>query len=238
MYSATKAIVISVLKYGDNSLIVKCFTQEFGVRSYLLQGVLSSKKTTLKPALFQSFMQLELVVSNRNTGALERIKEAKVAKIYQSAHTDIYKSSVVMFLSEICSFVCVNEYAEPELYQFLEEKLSFFDENEFIPNFHLKFLIDLTRFLGFYPDISNEDDSFFSLEEGIFSNSDETKHSISGKELIFFKDIISSEYSDLHKVKSSKNERNILLSHILKYYEWHFPGFRKPKSLEILQVLF
>ncbi|MFK8303525.1 DNA repair protein RecO [Capnocytophaga stomatis] len=238
MYSTTKAIVISALKYGDNSLIVKCFTEDLGVRSYLLQGVLSLKKTTLKPALFQPFMQLELVASNRNTASLERIKEAKVTKVYQSIHTDIYKSSVTMFLAEICSFACANEYAEPDLYQFLEEKLCFFDENDFLPNFHLKFLIDLTRFLGFYPDTSNEDNLFFSLEEGIFIHSDETKHSISGKELIFFKNIISCEYSDLYEIKSSKNERNILLNHLLKYYQWHFPGFRKPKSLEVLQVLF
>lgn len=238
MYSKTKAIVISALKYSDNSLIVKCFTKDFGVCSYLLQGVLSSKRSMLKPALFQPFMQLELVASHRNSGKLERIKEAKTAQVYQSLHTDVYKSSVAIFLSEICSFVCTTESSEPELYQFLEEKLFFFDRNEFSPNFHLKFLIDLTQFLGFYPDTSDENRPFFSLEEGIFSYSDETKHSISGKELIFFKDIINSDYIDLHKIKATKNERNTLLNHLLKYYQWHFPGFRKPKSLEVLQVLF
>ena len=238
MYFKTKAIVISSLKYGDNSLIVKCFTEDFGIQSYLLQGVLSSKKTTLKVALFQPFTQLEIVASRKNTGGLERIKEAKVSCIYQSLHTNVYKSSVVVFLSEVCSSVCSVEHPEPELYAFLEEKLSFFDATEFSANFHLKFLIDLTRFLGFFPDMTNERKRFFSLEEGIFNDTDESKYSISGMELQFFKDVIASDYTALQGIKVTKQQRNTLLSHLLKYYEWHFPGFRKTKSLEVLQGLF
>lgn len=35
----TKAIILSSLKYGDTSLIVKCYTQEEGVKTYLIRGV-------------------------------------------------------------------------------------------------------------------------------------------------------------------------------------------------------
>lgn len=238
MLIKTKAIVISSLKYSDNSLIVRCFTEDYGIQSYLLQGVLSSKKTTLKAALFQPFMQLEIVATYRNSGSLERIKEAKVSHIYQSLHTNIYKNSVAIFLSEICSFVCTVEHSEPKLYRFLEEKLCFFDKNTFLANFHLKFLIDLTQYLGFYPDVSGDNYLFFNMEEGVFSRFDESKYSISGQELQLFKDIINSEYTDLQHIKVNKSERNTLLSSLLKYYEWHFPGFRKTKSLEVLQVLF
>ncbi|MDO4229559.1 MAG: DNA repair protein RecO [Capnocytophaga sp.] len=238
MYFKTKAIVISSLKYGDNSLIVRCFTQNYGIQSYLLQGILSTKRTLLKVALFQPFMQLEIIASHKNMGTLERIKEAKVTYTYQSLHTNIYKSSVAMFLSEICSFVCTMEQSDLDLYSFLEEKLQFFDKNEFIPNFHLKFLIDLTRFLGFYPDMTTIDSSFFDLGEGIFSDFDQTKYTISGKELDLFKNIIIIEYTDLQNIKATKTDRNTLLNSLLKYYEWHFPGFRKTKSLEVLQALF
>lgn len=238
MLIKTKAIVISTLKYSDNSLIVKCFTENYGIQTYLLQGVLSSKKTTLKAALFQPFMQLEIIATYRNSGSLERIKEAKVSYTYQSLYTNIYKSSVAMFLSEICSFVCKMEHSEPEFYRFLEEKLCFFDKHTFLANFHLKFLIDLTQYLGFYPDVSDDNYLFFNMEEGMFSHFDESKHSISGQELTLFKEIIASEYVHLQHIKANRFERNTLLNSILKYYEWHFPGFRKTKSLEVLQVLF
>ena len=68
MYDKVRAIVISSLKYSDNSLIVKCFTQTMGTRSYLLQGVLAQKKGNLKTALFQPFTLLELVATHKNNG--------------------------------------------------------------------------------------------------------------------------------------------------------------------------
>lgn len=238
MYFKTKAIVISSIKYADSSLIVKCFTQDKGIQTYLLQGILSAKRTSLKAALFQPFMQLEIVASYKNMGTLERIKEARVIHTYDSLYTNVYKSSVAMFLSEICSFVCTMEQSDPDLYHFMEQKIQFFDKNEFIANFHLKFLTDLTRFLGFYPDMTTINSSFFDLGEGMFSDFDQAKYTISGKELELFKKIITVNYIDLQNIKTTKTDRNALLNSLIKYYEWHFPGFRKIKSLEVLQVLF
>jgi DNA repair protein RecO (recombination protein O) len=47
MQVRTKAIVLSALKYGDTSLIVRCYTQTSGLKSYLLRGVLKSRKQGL-----------------------------------------------------------------------------------------------------------------------------------------------------------------------------------------------
>ncbi len=44
MQVTTKAIVLSSLKYGDSSLIVRAFTQSDGLKSYLIKGVLTSKR--------------------------------------------------------------------------------------------------------------------------------------------------------------------------------------------------
>ena len=62
----TKAIVLSSLKYGETSLIVKCYTQEEGVKSYLIRGVLKQKKTGIKVAHFQPLTQLT-IIANHNT---------------------------------------------------------------------------------------------------------------------------------------------------------------------------
>ena len=238
MYDKVRAIVISSLKYSDNSLIVKCFTQTMGTRSYLLQGVLAQKKGNLKTALFQPFTLLELVATHKNNGTLGRVKEAKIAVPYYSLHTDMYKSAVSMFLSEVCAFVCTSEAPDEEMFLFLEQKLLFFDRNDFSANFHLKFLLDITRYLGFYPDTTHEHLPSFSLEDGIFSTTDESKYTITGATLLLFKALLHTDYPQLSSVKSNKNERNALLFQLLKYYEWHFPNFRQIKSLEVLQTLF
>ncbi len=44
MLVSTEAIVLSYLKYSETSIIVKCFTQSDGLKSYLIKGVRSAKK--------------------------------------------------------------------------------------------------------------------------------------------------------------------------------------------------
>ena len=53
MIISTKAIVLSKLKYKDNDLIVKCYTESKGVVSFMVKNAFSSKKSKLKPAYFQ-----------------------------------------------------------------------------------------------------------------------------------------------------------------------------------------
>ena len=238
MYEKVEAIVISNLKYSDNSLIVKCFTKTLGTRSYLQQGILSAKKNSQTIALFQPFTLLELVATHKSNGSLGRIKEAKVTTPYLSLHTDIYKSTVSLFLSEICANICTSEAPDIELFNYLEEKLIYLDRNEFSANFHLKFLLDLSKYLGFYPDDNDSHLPFFNLEEGHFTTTESSSTVISGTILALFKNILITDYPSLNHIKTNKNERNALLHQLLKYYEWHFPNFKKVKSLEVLQVFF
>ena len=97
----TKAIVLSSLKYSDTSLIVKLYTQEKGIKSFLLRGILSSKKGKLKAAYFLPLSQLNIEASIKNTSGLHSIKDANVINHYSDLNTNIIKQSVVMFLSEI-----------------------------------------------------------------------------------------------------------------------------------------
>ena len=87
MVITTKAIVLSSLKYGESDLIVKLFTESSGLKTYLLRNVLKSKKGKLRSSYFQSLSLLEIEVSHKNKGTLERINEAKIFYPYQSLHT-------------------------------------------------------------------------------------------------------------------------------------------------------
>ena len=58
MIISTKAIVLSKLKYKDNDLIVKCYTESKGVVSFMVKNAFSSKKSKLKPAYFQPLCML------------------------------------------------------------------------------------------------------------------------------------------------------------------------------------
>ncbi|AUC21370.1 MULTISPECIES: DNA repair protein RecO [Polaribacter] len=234
----TKAIVLSALKFGDSSLIVKCFTEEEGVKSYLIRGILKAKKGGLKAAYFQPLTQLTIVASHNNKGTLNSIKEVQVSYPYQTIYRDIVKQSVVLFLSEVLSYAIKEEEKNEGLYEYLESGLIWLDLHNKIANFHLLFLLNLTRFLGFYPDLSDADKLGFDLSEGVFSDLTSQKNLISGNYYYQFKKLLGITFDEIENVSFGKQERQIVLKIIIQYFELHLDGFRKPKSLQILETVF
>ena len=140
MQVTTKAVILTSLKYGDTSLIVKAFTLSDGLKTYLLKGVLSAKKGKMRAALFQPLTQLELVANHRNKGTLESIREAKVSYHYQTLHTHITKNALTLFLAEMLGNSIHEEEQNVALFHFLEASLQLLDLHEEIANFHLYFL--------------------------------------------------------------------------------------------------
>lgn len=238
MQVTTKAIVLTSIKYGDTSLIVKVFTESDGLKSYLLRGVLASKKGKVKKALFQPLSQLEIVANHKNKGSLESIKEAKLHYHYQSLHTNIVKNALALFLAEMLANSIFEEETNKELFHYLEASLQWLDMHTEISNFHLFFLIVLTKFLGFYPDTDNIDAPYFDLQEGEFLSITSLNPSLSGENLMFFKSFLGINFDAISTVKMKKSNRQELLNSLVSYYELHLQGFRKPKSLAVLNEVF
>ncbi len=238
MQVTTKAIVFSSLKYGDTSLIVKAYTESDGLKSYLLKGVLTSKKGKLKAAYFLPLMQLEIVASHKNKGTLESIREVKVKVPYTSLHTNIVKNSIVLFLAEMLGNSIQEHEQDLALYNYLEYSLLWLDEHKAEPNFHLLFLVNLTKYLGFYPDTSMEYASYFDLQEGSFSTTPSLNPIIQGENLTAFKNLLGINFDALPGIKMSKVQRRELLKMVILYFQLHLHGFRKPRSLEILNAVF
>ncbi len=234
----TKAIVLSALKYGDTSLIVKAYTASDGLKSYLLKGVLSSKKGKLKPAYFQPLTQLEVVAYHKNKGTLDRILEAKVNYNYQSLHTHIAKNALTFFLAEMLSSSIGEEEGNQELFAFLEASLQWLDAHDKISNFHLYFLLVLTKYLGFSPDTSAIDAPYFDLQEGVFVYALSRNPLLVGENLNCFKRFLGTNFEAIGAIKMNRRHRQELLQSIILYYELHLYGFRKPKSLAILNEVF
>ncbi len=238
MQVTTKAIVLTSLKYGDTSLITRAFTASDGLKSYMLKGVLSSKKGKLKTAYFQPLTQLEIVANHKNKGTLETIREAKVSYHYQSLHSQITKNAMTQFLAEMLSNSIHEEESNLGLFEYIEASLQWLDVNDEISNFHLHFLLNLTRYLGFYPDTNAINSNYFDLLEGEFTNEPSLNPILSGKNLIYFKKVLGINFDEIHNIKMNKVNRQELLKSLVLYFELHLQGFRKPKSLAILNEVF
>lgn len=238
MLVSTKAIVLSKLKYKDHDLIVKCYTEKFGVKTYLLKHILKTKKGKFKPAYFQLLTILELQAEHKDNRSLQYLKDIKLQYNYKTLHTNVVKSAIVMFLSEILSNILKEEEENLALYNFIETSLIWFDENETNTIFHLLFLIKLTKYLGFYPDTNIRETNFFNLEEGRFQHNETNLYCISGNNLVFLKQLLGIKFDVYNNLDINSNQKRELLDMILLYFKLHLDGFKTPKSLTVLNQVF
>jgi len=238
MLISTKAIVISKIKYGDNDLIVKCYTQELGIVTYMLKGVLKSKKAKSRIAYFQLLSQLEIETVYKENRSLQNIKDIRLNHVYLSLHTNVLKSAIVMFLAEVLTSSLIEEEKNKILYHYLETTFLWLDRHDNFANFHLLFLLKLTKLLGFYPDTTNIDLDFFNLVEGKFETSEKGIYTISGQNLVLLKQLLGINFDELNTIKLNSKERQTFLKTMLLYFDLHLTGFKEPRSLQLFNQVF
>lgn len=236
MQIKTKAIVISSLKYQEKSLIVKCFTLSDGLKSYFVRDAFSNKKTAQKIAYFQPLTLLDIEATHKNKGGLEYFKEIKIDIPFQSIHTNILKSTIAMFVSEILHHSIHEEEKNESLFNYLKTALLWLDNQNDVSNFHLILMLEITKHLGFFPEVSTIDLKYFEMIEGTFS-ANQGVSSLSEFETNLLKTLLNLKFENANKVFQNQ-ERQILLKILIEYYNLHLDGFKKPKSLEVLKDVF
>ena len=235
----TDAIVIGSLKYRDSSLIAHLFTQELGYRSYLLKGILANKKGKIKASYFQPLTHLSAVVSDKNPDQLGYIKECNV--LYSPLHQagEEVKSAVQLFLCELLANILKGESEQnTPLFTYLKTTLGGLDALDQLANFHIKFLLDLTKFLGFYPNTSDMTADYFDVEAGCFTFFTPKGKGLEGQTLSIFKKILGTNFDKAMQIKMTKQQRTEILDTILLYFSFHLQGFYLPKSLPVLHEVF
>ena len=238
MLISSPGIILSKVRYQDNDLIVKCLTRDLGVVSYMIKNISMSKKSKNKFAFFQLLNILDLETNYNPNRSIQYIKDLKVKYNFTSLHTNIYKSSVVMFLSEILSNIIHIETKDMELFDFIEKSLIWYDKSENSSTFYLIFLMKITHHLGFYPDCTNMSYNYFNLEEGLFESSKNSQYVIEGSSLVLFKTILGIKFDSNKLPFIDKTNKKDILKNILIYFKLHVDGFKDPKSLKVLNQIF
>jgi DNA repair protein RecO (recombination protein O) len=222
MYQNTKGIVISTIKYGETSIISKIYTENFGLQSYIVNGVRKRKGGS---GYYQPLNILDLVVYHKNNSQLQRIKEVKNPMAFKSIPFHILKSSIALFIAEVLSKCLKEEEENPALFGFLESSIVEFDSSEFNSQYHIHFLVALSGYLGFYPNLENDHMPYFDLMNGCFSTTKiEHKHYIANSE----------DFLSAMRLKKVSNKKKIL-DDILEYYQLHLDGFKQIKSKDVLE---
>ena len=238
MVTSTSAIVLSKIRYKDNDMIVKSFTKEYGAISFIVRGRQNSKKNKIKYVYFQELTILEIQFNYNSKRDLQYIKDIEIKHNYTSSHTDLVKMSVIMFLSEVLTNIITHQKREIQLYNYIEQSLIWYDINKSNTYFHMIFLIELTRYLGFYPDILSNNFKYFNLEGGSYEKSKTSEYSITGDSLNLFNQILGIKFDTNPLPTLNSKDKIEIIDIILTYYKLHINNFKPIKSLEIVKNIF
>lgn len=223
MLHKTRGIVLGHIKYGDSSIISKVYTEEFGLQTYIVNGV-RSKSSKNKIALFQPLTLLDMVVYHKDNRDINRISEMKCSMVFHTIPFEQKKICMVMFLAELLNKTLKDQPANDALFELIVHTIAYLDEVEAkYENIHLQFMIQLAAFLGFSPGTVED-----ILEEIRLSLTEEEKRNLS--------DLMTAA-PDEH-IRISNHSRRHLLDCLVRYYAIHVENFGTLNSIAVLQEIF
>lgn len=235
MLCSTKGIVLQNVKYADKKVISKIYTNEFGIIS-VNAFVSKTSKSKISNSLIQPLSLVEIEILFKENQEIHSLKEIRLVHQYQNLHENFHKLCVAQFMNEVL-IKCLKEQApNADLFEFIIQVFIWLDDTtNQINQLPVYFLFHLTKFLGFYPLESFEENHiYFNLIEGQFqTNKLEFPLGLNEVQSHLFKHLFEFDLSGNRSF--TKQQRDELMEILLLYYKYHLPGFTDLKSYQVLK---
>ena len=231
----TLGIVLHTTAFKEKDAIVKIYTKTYGNISFLIQNI-KSAKAKIKPSFLQPLTILEISFDNIANKGLQKISDATIHLQTPNISSDIQKSSILYFMNEVLYKSIKEEECNEKLFKFITDKIMELNSDCKLYYFSIQFLIELTYYLGFFPnDNHSNSNCFFDMMEGSFVNYLPKHHFIfDPQESNILIDFINGVYEK----NIDRNQRNLMLSKLLDYYKLHISNFGIIKSVKVLNEVF
>lgn len=240
MLYKTRGIALKTTDYAETSVIAQVLTEQFGLQSYLIQGA-KKPKAKIRQNMLQPLHLLDMVVYHRAGNGVQRIAELRHQPIFQSIPYDIAKSSIAIFLNELIYKSVRQSGSDEALFAFLFNAIEVLDQlQDGLAYFHLSFLLRLTRFLGFYPDVTLAQSApYFDLKNGCYVTGLPVHTSVlRSPYTVWWTVLLTAHFDDLAQLSIPATDRALLLDKVVEYYQLHIDGLGQIKSYAILKELF
>ncbi len=241
MLHKTKAIALHTVRYGDNSLIAYVYSELHGRLSIMVHGAFGKQKSSSKAIFFQPLTIVNLVYYYKGHQTLCKLKEVSVAVAFNELPFDPIKRAIALFVGEVVYRTIREEEPNPTMFNFLETSIQLLDVMQSgVANFHLIFLAQLTRYLGFYPgNLWREETPIFDYKNGLFIASeplhplyfDKEKSKVIGS-------AFSTPFHDAENLKLNHKERLQIVEGLLTFCQAHNESISGLKSLSVLSQVF
>ena len=237
MLFKSEGIVLQNIKYADKKSILKIFTLQHGLTTFFA-ATGKSPNSKIKNASILPLYQVELSYIFKQNRDVQKLTESSILYIYEGISRDYYKLAIAQFLNEILVKTIKEQLPNEELYHFVTQSYKWLNEaTEGVNNFHIFFLLELSKYLGFEPNNNYKKDCcYFDVREGKFTPvalSFPTELTLEQSKL--FSEILSK---NVLEISFNRRERNDVLECLLALYKFHVAGFNELKSFEVLKQLF
>jgi DNA repair protein RecO (recombination protein O) len=235
MLVRTKAVLLRKVAYTGSSYIITFFTEKYGPLAFMMRIPRGKNRNHLP---LQALSMLELSFNYRESRDVQNCSQAETLRTSALAYADPLKATIAIFLAEMLYKSLRAESPDPDLFQYVDQSLDFFERSEEYLDFHCIFLLRLTRFFGFYPaETGRHEEPYFDLLNGEFvSNPSASLHTLNKEESDIFRKVLSMDDYGISHLRNE--ERRKLLNRIVEYYQLHFEGFGQVKSLPVLREVF
>jgi DNA repair protein RecO (recombination protein O) len=240
MQTKTQAIVLHSLKYGETRLIVDMFTRSHGRLSFIV-SLPKSPKGKIRKQFFQPLSLLEIETDVRPRLQLQKLSDVRLLYPFSTIPFEPEKLAISLFVAEFLYYAMRGEQQNVPLFDYVTDSIQWLDgQDSRFANFHLVFLMRLSRFLGFYPNLDDYSaGDYFDLRESIFLSAPPVHRDfLCPHEAEKVQLMMRMDFATMHLFQMSHTERNRLLEVALSYYRLHIPDFPELKSLSVLQELY
>ncbi len=151
-------------------MVAQLLTDVAGRQSYMIQGVRSARGRGSKLALFQPLFALEFEGVEPSRGELHRFTEVHSGITLRKIPFDLRRSTIALFIAEVLYRLIKESEVNEQLFDFVWGSIEALDEiEEGVANFHLWFLSNLSRVLGFSPTNNYSKGALFDIKEGCYT---------------------------------------------------------------------
>lgn len=241
MLVKTEAIVLHSLKYGESKMIVDMFTKSMGRLSFVVT-ISRTAKSRMTKQYFQPMTLLEIACDVRQKVQLQKLADVRLMVPYLSIPSSPEKLAITLFVAEFLYHGLRSEQCNIPLFDYIADSIQWLDAaTECYANFHLTFLIRLSRFLGFYPNLEPLDvngNVYFDLREGCFCEEVPIHPDfLQPAEARLIHLLMRIDFPTMHLFRLSRHDRRRIVDILLHYYKQHLPDFPEMKSLAVLHQL-
>jgi DNA repair protein RecO (recombination protein O) len=236
--SRAEGFILKRTPYGENSAVLRVFTREGGLVSFMVHGLRKAKGGG-SAALTQVMNRVEIRYYESASGTLHKVKEIQLHADARDAGSDLLRTQCLLFSTEILHLLLREDAPEPGLYDVCAAVHSQPADAAFWKLFPSWFLLQTLAQQGSLPDFETDDTTCgFDPVRGRIARPEEV---IAGDNLLppagcrYALQLYALKASALSEAGPCEVPLRLLFDSLLEHTRIHLLDGKQVRSVEIIR---